>query len=186
MIKRKKHLLQDLILLSLSILLAVFITEAGFVHKLVSSLEGFKYLGVIIAGTFFTSVFTTPISITILGEFSQTMPLLSVAFLGGIGAMMGDYVIFRFVEDRMVEDLKYIFSFSKNKRFFSIFHTRLFRFFIPFLGALIIASPLPDEIGITMLGMSKIKNRVFFLISFVFNGLGIYIVGHIARAVTGL
>lgn len=180
-----RHVLQDFLLLAVSIGLAVRIAQSGLAENLTGSLNGFLWLGIIIAGVFFTSFFTTPISIVMLGTFAKTTPLPILALLGGFGAMLGDYVIFRFVKDRVSEDLTYLFSHAKRKRFFAIFRTKLFRFFIPFIGALIIASPLPDEIGIAMLGMTKVKNRTFFILSFLLNSTGIFLVGLAARAVVG-
>jgi hypothetical protein len=42
------------------------------------------------------------------------------------------------------------------------------------LGALIIASPLPDEFGLALMGISRMRALVLMPISFVMNALGIY------------
>ncbi len=47
---------------------------------------------------------------------------------------------------------------------------------MPFIGAVVIASPLPDEAGISLLGMSKIRPWQFFVVTFALNALGIFIV----------
>lgn len=65
----------------------------------------------------------------------------------------------------------------------SIFRLRIFRWSIAFLGALVIASPLPDELGLMMLGFSKIKTSFFVPISFLLNFLGILVIGLIAKAI---
>ena len=135
---------------------------------------------------FFTSFFTTAPAIVLIGVLVQTTPLIMVAIIGGLGAALGDYIIFRFVKDRISEDINYLLSFQKTKRFFAIFKTRLFIFFTPFIAALIIASPFPDEIGVAMLGLSKIKDKTFLLISFIANGVGILVVGWVARGIIGL
>ncbi|MDP2934019.1 MAG: hypothetical protein Q8N81_07910, partial [bacterium] len=101
---------------------------------------------------------------------------------GGLGALIGDLIIFRFVKDRVSEHFYYLMRVSKSERLFSIFKLKLFRWIIPFVGALIIASPLPDEIGVTMLGLSKMKNSYFILLSFLLNSAGILIIGLIAKA----
>jgi uncharacterized membrane protein YdjX (TVP38/TMEM64 family) len=44
------------------------------------------------------------------------------------------------------------------------------------LGAIIIASPLPDEMGVGLMGISKLKTSQFILLSFVLNAIGIFIV----------
>jgi hypothetical protein len=59
---------------------------------------------------------------------------------------------------------------------------RVFRAVMPFLGALIIASPLPDELGLVFLGISKLKTRYFLPLSFVLNFFGILIIGLIAKS----
>ena len=57
------------------------------------------------------------------------------------------------------------------------------RWLIPFIGALIVASPLPDELGLTMMGLSKMKTSLFIPLSFLLNFFGIMTVGLIAKAV---
>lgn len=173
--------MQDLTFLLISITFAVLLVKSGVALEFIQSLDGYKWLGILIAGMFFTSVFTTAPAIALLGEFALSTPAPIVAIIGGAGAVLGDYIIFAFVKDRISKDMKFLFSFSKHKRFAKIFQTRLFKFFLPFLGALIIASPFPDEIGITLLGMSKMKDSRFFLISFVMNTLGILAIGLIAQ-----
>lgn len=131
----------------------------------------------------FTSALTTAPALILLSQFAATIPLPTLAILGGFGAMLGDYVIFRFVKDRMTEDVHYLLSFSKKERFQKIFKTKVFRFFVPLIAVIIIASPIiPDEIGITMLGLSKMKTRYFFLVSFLANSIGVLIIGLVARA----
>ncbi|KKR47070.1 MAG: hypothetical protein UT80_C0011G0001, partial [Parcubacteria group bacterium GW2011_GWC1_40_13] len=68
-----------------------------------------------------------------------------------------------------------------QKRLFSIFRPKLFKWLIPFIGALIIASPLPDEAGLAMMGLSKMKTSVFIPISFALNFLGILAIGLFAK-----
>ncbi|MEK7557169.1 MAG: hypothetical protein AAB538_04290, partial [Patescibacteria group bacterium] len=50
-----------------------------------------------------------------------------------------------------------------------------------FLAGIIIASPLPDEIGIALLGFMKTRKKDFFLLSLVANFLGILAIGLVAR-----
>src|SRR3989344_1259828 len=145
-----------------------------------SAEEGFR--GSFIAGILFVSVFTVAPATIALGEIAQSNSAITVAIIGGLGALIGDLIIFRFVRDRVSQHLFYLIKISKSERLFSIFKLRLFRWIIPFVGALIIASPLPDEIGVAMLGLSKIKNSYFILLSLLLNSAGILIIGLIAKA----
>ncbi|OHA42662.1 MAG: hypothetical protein A3G59_00530 [Candidatus Taylorbacteria bacterium RIFCSPLOWO2_12_FULL_47_20] len=181
--QRRQQLVQDLMLVIVSVCIAVLLTITGVAEKFVLSLNNFSWSGMILAGIFFTSIFTVAPSIVLIGGFAQASYLPVLAILGGVGAVVGDYIIFRFVKDRVSEDFKYLFSISRRQRIRAILNTRVFRFLVPFLGAIIIASPLPDEIGVTLLGMSKVKYGLFFPLTFVLNGAGILFIGWLARAI---
>jgi hypothetical protein len=181
---QQKHLLQDIVFLLISISVAFFISISGAVNEFVFALNQFHWLGIFLSGMFFTSIFTTAPAIILLGQFAQTTPILLLALLGGLGAVTGDYVLFRLMRNRIKDDFDYILSFRKENRFTKIFETRLFKFFVPSLGAMVIASPLPDEIGIAMLGLSDVNSRTFLFISFLLNVAGIFAIGVVATTTT--
>jgi hypothetical protein len=52
---------------------------------------------------------------------------------------------------------------------------------LPLVGAIIIASPLPDEPGVAMLGISKIRRWVFTVVVFFLNTIGVYFLMRAAR-----
>jgi len=135
-----------------------------------------------IAGIFFTSVMTTAPSIAVLGELSFHSNPLLLAVVGGAGAVCGDYLIFAFVRDRLGDDFAYLIKRTGTPRFFKIFHRKSFRWVLPFIGGLIIASPLPDELGLTLLGIARMRTRRFLLVSFVFNSIGILLIALAARS----
>lgn len=68
------------------------------------------------------------------------------------------------------------------KRIKAVFRLRFFRWLTWLLGGLIIASPLPDELGIGLLGFSKMKLAAFIPLSLIFNSLGILVIGLVARS----
>ena len=180
---RTKQLLRDTVFIALSILFAVFLQTSGIADRVAYVLSSIEFLGVFFAGLFFTSIFTTATSIVILMNLAETVPLPILAFVGGLGAVSGDFILFRLMRNTIVDDVDYLLSFTRNKRFFSIFRTKLFRLFIPLLGALIIASPFPDELGIALLSMSHINSKFFVLISYAFNSLGIHLIGLVGLSI---
>jgi hypothetical protein len=177
----KHRLYQHLSVILLSIVFAVWLVQTGEIEKLLESIKGLRYVGSIGAGMLFTSVFTTAPSIVILGQIAHTKSILEVALLGGLGAMIGDLIIFRFIKNDLSGDFKYILAHSKFRRLKILSRARIFRWLVPFLGALVIASPLPDELGLAMLGFSRLKTIYFIPISFTFNFLGILLIGYIAN-----
>ena len=185
MCESKKQLIKDLIFLAISIAVAVFFVKTGVADKLITSLDGLKWLGIVIAGLFFTSIFTSAPSVVLLGVFAEDSSLFVVAILGGLGAVIGDFIIFSFVKNRVSKNLELMLASSPKSRIPLIFKKELFKFFLPLLGAIIIASPLPDEIGVTMLGVSKMSKKRFILLTFILNSIGIFIIAGMAKTIIG-
>ena len=180
--EHKRKLRQDLGIIIVSVVVAIGLAWTGAIGNFLASTKELRHLGSFIVGIFFTTVFTSFPAMVVLGELAQAGPLFWVAFLGALGALVGDFVIFKFFRDRIADDFNYLVKRSGKERFFSIFHRRIFRWLFPLVGALIVASPLPDEIGLAMMGLSKMKTALFAPISFTLNFLGILIVGLIARS----
>jgi len=174
--------MRDLGIIILSIVIAVILVKTGALKSLLTSTQELKFIGSFMAGIFFVSVFTAAPATVVLAEIAQSNPVFGVAFFGGVGALVGDLVIFRFIKDKLSEDFLYLIKKSKSERLISIFRLKLFRWLISFIGALIVASPLPDELGLAMMGLSKIKTPLFIPLSFSLNFLGIMTVGLIAKA----
>jgi len=167
-----------------SIIAAWAIVRFGFVESLLSYTGDGVLLAGFIAGMFFTSVMTTAPAIAVLGVLSFHINPLALAIAGGLGAVCGDYLIFAFVRDRLGDDFAYLIKRTGTPRFFKIFHRKSFRWVLPFAGGLIIASPLPDELGLAMLGLARMRTSRFIALSFVFNSIGILIIALVARSLS--
>jgi hypothetical protein len=189
MIRRKKPLfhspllVHDVGIIVLSVLIALILMRTDILVNILTSTKELEFLGSFIAGLFFTSIFTTAPAIVTLGEISQASSILGTAFFGTLGAVVGDLIIFRFVEDRLsahfVELLKEEGVYRRTKK---LAKAPLFKWLTFIIGGAILASPLPDELGISILGASKMRASRFAAMSFVFNFVGIVIIGLIARS----
>ena len=183
---QKNNLMRDLGIIILSIIVAVLLIKTGTIEEILLRTQDLWFLGSFIAGMFFTSVFTVAPAIVALGEIAQSsQSVLPIALFGGLGALCGDLIIFRFMRDRFGEDIMRLIRNSGNGRLRSIVRLKSFRWLTFFLGALVIASPLPDELGLIMMGFSKTKTSLFIPVSFVFNSLGILVIGLIAKNLLG-
>lgn len=179
----KNNLIKDIAIVVLSVLIAIVLAKTGVLVDILASSKKLELFGSFVAGMFFTSIFTAAPATVVLAEIAQVNSIFLTALFGGAGALIGDMVIFRFVKNRLSGDISYLLKKSKSERLISIFRLRIFRWSIAFLGALVIASPFPDELGLAMLGFSKIKTSLFIPISFLFNSLGILAIGFIAKAI---
>ena len=180
--RNRRHAIHMLTALVTSVVCAALIIYSGVVHTLIISTANFAYVGSFIAGLFFTSILTTAPATAVLGALSLEVPLWSIALFGAVGAVCGDYVLFWLIRDQISKDVEYLVLHSGLKRFQALFKTRLFHRLLPFVGALIIASPLPDELGLALLGISNVRPERFMLISFVMNYIGILMIGFVARS----
>ncbi|OGN00016.1 MAG: hypothetical protein A3B91_03395 [Candidatus Yanofskybacteria bacterium RIFCSPHIGHO2_02_FULL_41_29] len=176
-------LIRDMAIVILSILIAIILAETGALESLITSTQEVRFIGSFIAGILFVSVFTAAPATIALGEIAQSNSVITVALIGGLGALIGDLLIFRFVKDKLSEDLLNLIKTSKSERLTSMTKIKGLKWVVPLIGALIIASPLPDEIGIAMLGLSKMKNSLFIPLSFALNSAGILVIGLISKAV---
>jgi uncharacterized membrane protein YdjX (TVP38/TMEM64 family) len=180
--RNENHILQDIAIIVLSVLVAVLLVRTNVLADFLVSIRGLGIIGAFVAGMFFTSIFTTAPAIVALGEISFLQGIFSTALFGAAGSVVGDLIIFRFVRDRFSGHIAEIMTHrSIWRRFHLLFKRRFFRWITFLVGGLILASPLPDELGITVLGFSKMRVKYFALLSFVFNFFGILVIGLVAR-----
>lgn len=176
----------NLTILFSMIVLTYLLYRSGGLSQMVLGLEGFGYLGVFLVGMFFVSTFTVAPATTLLFLMLEKFSIPELALIGGVGSVLGDYIIFRFVEEGLVGELKEIFHRVGGDSIFKahwIAHTKYFVWLGPVIGAIIIASPFPDELGIGLLGMYKMDGKRFILLSWILDTLGIFLLLSAVNAV---
>ncbi|MBI3114573.1 MAG: hypothetical protein HYZ07_01295, partial [Candidatus Harrisonbacteria bacterium] len=166
----KHGVAHDIGIIVLSVIAAVLLAKTGALQSILTATREIEFVGSFIAGIFFTSIFTTAPAMVVLGQIAQANSPLPVALFGGLGALLGDLIIFRFVKDRLSEDMLSLLR--ERRRIRAILHRRFFRYLTMFLGTIIIASPLPDELGLALLGFSKVRMSLFVPFSFFANAAG--------------
>lgn len=173
-------------LLIASLLLLYLFADAPVVRSSIAFVGSLGYVGAFLTGVFFVSAFTVAPALVVLYHLADLLNPWYVALLAGAGSVVGDYIIFRFLKDELYKELEPLFSSVSTllgKRLIGrLFQTPYFIWALPILGAFIIASPIPDEVGIGLLGLSKIKAWQFLLLTFVLNALGIFAVIVLARS----
>lgn len=164
--------------------LAVFFWLLRFpaVESVLRSVGDWGIAGAFFAGILFVSVFTVaPAAVLLLYIAEGTHPWL-VALAAGLGGMIGDYVIFRYLRDQVFSELKPIWQHSHIGQVAQrLFRTPYFSWLIPLLAMAAIASPLPDEVGLGMLGMTKINTPTFLVATFFLDFVGVLAIVLIAQ-----
>ncbi len=166
---------QDIALLGLGIAIAIVFARYDAVRVLVDVVGNTAFASFVV-GIFFTSLFTIAPASVLLVELSSVGHPITVAVFGAIGAVVGDMLLFVFVRDRLSNDIMVFVKAGFKKVHFHHLHRKMARWIFPLVGAMIIASPLPDELGIMLLGFSHLKARQVIPISFVMNFIGVLLI----------
>lgn len=182
--QRHNHLYQNLAIILFSILIAVLISKSSALEVFLAGIGEQRLIGSFFAGVLFTSIFSAVPAAVLLGEMAQANSVWLVALTGALGALAGDYIIFRFVRDRLSQDMIFLLQ-QRQRRFKKILRLRSARWVLAIVGFLVVASPLPDELGLTLLGFAQTRNKMFFLLSFVANFIGILAIGLAAKRLAG-
>ena len=183
LVERYRHWrFKNTLLLIISLIVFFYFADTPLVKNVINGIGNLGYFGAFLTGIFFVSTFTVAPASVVLFYLAKELAPLEVAFFAGLGGVVGDYIIFRFLKDRVFEELKPVFMSLGGMRLSHLFATPFFAWVAPVAGAFIIASPLPDEVGVGLLGISKLKNWQFLLLSLVLNSIGIFIIITLAKA----
>lgn len=160
-----------------SLILAFFLSRFESFHTFIISLGDLGYFGAFVAGILFVSTFTFATGAIILLVLAESLSPLEIGLFAGLGAVTGDFVIFKYVKNDLAEELQEIYKiFDPRHHFRHVLHSKYFSWTLPVIGSVIIASPLPDELGVSLMGISKMSVPKFLIISFTLNALGIFLV----------
>ncbi len=177
-----KH--RNLILLAVSVTLSYFILRSKFATAAISELGTVGYLGSFIGGLFFSYGITAPPAVVALFLLSEKLNPFIVAATGALGALISDYLIFRFVRDRLLNELKTVSEELKLRiphLQLRVKKSKIFKWAIPTIAGLIIASPLPDEIAAALFAVVRYDPKKFATFSYVSNFLGILAIAYASK-----
>lgn len=155
---------------------AAWISQTHYPRIIIEGLLPYWMLAAVFVGVLYTSFLTVPFAIIGLYLLSEHIDPLPLALLAGFGAMLGDLII--------IKIFRQIFSFISTgvhikektdwfvtiKKLLKAWHLNTFAVII---GAIIVASPLPDEAGLALLGLTNISYTRLMFLSFILNTIGI-------------
>ncbi len=180
---RFTELWRDIAIVVLSILVAVVLEVSGALEQVLLATQETKFVGSFVAGFFSASMFTVAPATVAIAEIGRSNSLLETVIVGATGAMFGDLLIFRFFKDRLSHHLGAVISRFTAKKSEQKYWRHVIKIVAPILGGLCIALPLPDEAGLALMGISKIKTTRLMAISFFCNMIGVFLVISVARSI---
>lgn len=145
---------------------------------------GLGYSGTFVAGILFVYGFTAAPATAIFLILAQHQNIYIASLIGGLGALIGDLFIFSFIRSSFLDEIRKL----SRERIVRYFNGRLpgllKEYLLPVVAGFIIASPLPDEIGVTMLAASKIiSTKIFSVISYLLNTAGIFALLYLGKII---
>lgn len=160
----------------MSLALTAYLSQLEFVQFIFLSLDGLGYIAAFIAGTLFVSPFSATVGLLMLTQLTNTFPIIPLTLVAGIGATSADLFIYHHVKNGLIKDINYLTKEIGGSHLRHVLHSHYFSWTLPLIGSFMIASPLPDELGISLLGMAKTSVWRLAAISFFLKTVGIFAV----------
>ena len=172
----KKIKYPKFILLILTFILAYVLFAGRDLEGFRQVISGLGYFSTYLAGIFFAYGFTAAPATAVLLILSKDQNIFIAGFTAGLGALTADLIIFKLIRHSFMDEIKKLsleewFIFIKDK-----IHPTVKKYFLPILAGFMIASPLPDEIGVALIASTQISNRLFYFLSYTLNTAGIFVV----------
>lgn len=186
----------NIVFFILSVIAVIVLSWTG-VFESFEGIGKFDYLGAFIAGLLWPFTFATPLaaaSFFHLGKFGSN--IWAIIAIGSVGSLLSDIVIWKFFKGGIFTEFERVWENYKNHHrrpflrehrphLIHLFHTHLFHFFMPFLGVIVLFSPLPDEIGLEMLAYYKLARWKFVFLSLTSAAFAIWAMATAGRLVLG-
>jgi len=166
---------KGLTLVFISILLTIILSGNDFLNQTILDVSTIPIIGSFIAGILYVSASTAPFGVFLLLGLSKTLSAVEVAIIAGLGGAVADFVLFRFFKGDLIGEITPIYNKLGGRHLTRLMYHKYFRWSLPIIGAIIIASPFPDELGISLMGLTKIKNYQFIVLSFILDAVGVFL-----------
>lgn len=170
-----------LIILGISTILAYLAFQSHLFLYIGELLNSHGYISIFLAGFLFAYGFTAPFAVGFFVSLAPEVNIYIAAPLAGIGAVASDMLIFKFIRTSFQDEfdkLKLTLIFQKTH---NLFHhhlsDKLREYTLWTIAGFLIASPLPDEFGVSLIsGFTQLDKKVFAMISYVLNSSGIFVI----------
>jgi hypothetical protein len=168
-----------------SIAATIILVKTDVIARIFVHAQEYDTLASFVSGFFFSSGIATPPAMVALAESAAYVPLWELCVVGAIGSVAGDLLLFRFMRSRLLEYVLDVSLHPSVRRFGRRVAASPLWWLGPIAGAIVVASPLPDELGLIMMGLSSIRLWQFVSLAFVANVAGIYAIVIAAQALAG-
>lgn len=166
------------VLIIVSIVFFKYVQTHNAVYDFIMS---FGYVGTFFAWFFYTSGFTAVPATTILLLLSSEQGFFLTWIIASIGAVLGDVALILFVKHSFSDEIDKITEESTVLRWISLLSQEIagkyYKHLLPMIAGILISSPLPTEVWITLMSwMKKLSFRYFVSIVWILHIIGIFVI----------
>ena len=163
-----------LIIISILIAYGLFLLPAF--ERFILGLGEWSYLGAFFAGILFVFTSTVATAVVVFHILGEVMSPWTIGLIAGLGALLGDYLIFMLIRRYIAEHTKRLAKSIHASSWFRFAKSKHFDWILPLIVIIIVALPFPDEVGMALLGISKIKPYQFIILAFVLHSITIALI----------
>jgi hypothetical protein len=147
------------------------------IHNFLVSLG---YWGTFLWWLFYSYWFTSSSATAILLILSKETSLILAILTAWIWALISDIILLKFAKNHLLQELTMLKEESfiiKFRNFLKKIFWPPYRYIMPIVAGILIMSPLPTEIGITILASRKnLSMKTFMIIAYILHTIGIAII----------
>jgi uncharacterized membrane protein YdjX (TVP38/TMEM64 family) len=118
-------------------------------------------------------VTTTVLATTTLFYLGKSLNIFLLALIGALGATASDFIMYEFVKE---EAGKTIWNFRGRKIKIPRIRNKFLIKISPLIVAILIATPLPDELAMLLFGLEKYETKKFIIYVYILKFIGIFAV----------
>jgi hypothetical protein len=161
----------------ISVILVYFLFSGLAYNPLHDVLVFLGYFGTFLAGLLYPYALTTAAGTGILLILAKEQNLLLAAVIAGFGALISDIIIFLFVKHSFGDEVQRLSKETVVRTVNRWIPDSVRTYLIVTLACILIASPLPTEIGIILISsIKKISVKKFVILIFILHASAIFII----------
>lgn len=168
------HKYKYTIIFIITFVVAFFVGRMSIFNNLMGSVsDTSKVIYTFITGAFYSFSFTSGVAVVLFSKMTiKANEILLFSMVGALGGLLADLLILRFIKNVLFHELGHHVRNLINRWT----HNGIMKVFLFLVGCVIVASPFPDEIGLTLMGLSKTNYMKTIALVYLIDVIGTFII----------
>jgi hypothetical protein len=158
------------------LLLTILFINTALAAVVLEWFQRLGYVGAFIGGLMLVWTFASAPAVVLLLSVSESVSLPIAILVAASGSVLGDWIILKYFNDEIGRELKPFFTKTGIRGLVHKLRKSKIRWAVALIGAFIVMLPLPDEFGITLMGLSRAKRWKILTACFFLDAAGVAMV----------